>query len=46
MKYTMFFLLVIVLFVPLALAQEITFEEYPNNPVFDPDTRHIAFSNF
>lgn len=39
MKYTIFFLLLIVLFAPLASAQDITFEEYGNNPVFDPVTR-------
>jgi len=39
MKYTIFFLLLIVLFAPLASAQEITFEEYPNNPAFDPAMR-------
>ena len=40
MKYISLFLtLLLLLTVPLVIAQEITLEEYPNNPVFDPATR-------
>lgn len=39
MKYISLFLSLLVLTVPLVNAQQITLEEYPNNPVFDPVTR-------
>ena len=39
MKYTALLLSLLVLTVPFIMAQEITFEEYPNNPVLDPTTR-------
>lgn len=39
MKYIAIVLTLLVLTVPFIIAQEITFEEYPNNPVLDPTTR-------
>jgi hypothetical protein len=39
MKYVSVFLMILIFNVPFFMAQEITLEEYPNNPVFDPATR-------
>lgn len=39
MNYTVFFFIVLVLFAPLVSAQDIEFQEYGKNPVFDPLTR-------
>ncbi|NPV51129.1 MAG: hypothetical protein HPY60_08055 [Candidatus Methanofastidiosum sp.] len=39
MKYTSFFLMILLFNIPFFMAQDISFDEYPSNPVFDPATR-------
>ncbi|NYT13745.1 MAG: hypothetical protein GKC01_04455 [Candidatus Methanofastidiosa archaeon] len=39
MKYISFFLMILLFNIPFFMAQDISFDEYPSNPVFDPATR-------